>query len=56
MLLAPLPSLGNRIALTAWTHLATCARFDQSAYTAFRDAYRAKGPERFPLSALEPGT
>lgn len=56
LLFAPLPKLGNKIALTAWTHLATCTRFDGRAFKAFRDAYRAKGPERFPLSALLPGT
>lgn len=56
MLMAPLPKLGNRIAITAWTHLASCTRFNESAFKAFRDAYRAKGPERFPLSALQPGS
>lgn len=55
MLMAPLPKLGDKIALTAWTHLAICPRFDESAVKAFRDAYRAKGPERFPLSVLTPG-
>jgi hypothetical protein len=56
MLMAPLPKLGDKIAMTAWTHLATCAHFDESAFTAFRDAYRGKGPERFPLSQLTPGS
>ena len=56
LLLAPLPKLGDRIALTAWTRLATCRRFDESAFRAFRDAYRGQGPERFPVSALKPGT
>ncbi len=56
LLFAPLPKLRNKIALTAWTHLATCLRFDEAAFKAFRNAYRAKGPERFPLSALQPGT
>ena len=56
MLLAPLPKLGNKIALTAWQHLATCTRFDENAYAAFRDAFRGKGPERFPVSALTPGS
>lgn len=56
MLMAPLPRLGNKIALTAWTHLAACTRFNENAFKAFRDAYRAKGPERFPLSQLAPGT
>jgi Protein of unknown function (DUF3105) len=56
MLMAPLPRLGDKIAMTAWTHLATCTRFDESAFAAFRDAYRGKGPERFPLSQLTPGS
>jgi hypothetical protein len=55
MLVAPLPKLGNKIALTAWTHLATGTRFDEKAFEAFRDAYRYKGPERFPPNALQPG-
>ena len=55
MLMAPLPELGAKIALTAWTHLAMCTRFDEKAYLAFRDAYRAKGPEGTPLNAMQPG-
>jgi hypothetical protein len=56
MLLAPLPRLGNKIALTAWTHLATCTRFDEKAFSSFRDAFRGKGPERFPVDMLKPGS
>ena len=48
--------LGDKIALTAWTQLATCTRFDEKAFSAFRDAFRGKGPERFPVSSLKPGT
>jgi hypothetical protein len=55
LVVAPLPKLRNKIALTAWTHLGTCARFSESAFEGFRQAYRYKGPERFPPSALEPG-
>ena len=55
LVLAPLPALGNKIALTAWTHLATCTTFSEKAFTAFRDEYRYHGPERFPPSSLEPG-
>jgi hypothetical protein len=66
----PIAGLGNKIALTAWTgdpgryyrnhyygigHLATCTRFDEKAFTAFRDAYRGHGPEGVPLSADQPG-
>jgi hypothetical protein len=56
MLLAPLPKLGNKIALTAWQRLATCTRFEEKAYAAFRDAFRGKGPERYPVSSLVPGS
>jgi hypothetical protein len=56
MLLAPLPKLGSKIALTAWTRLATCTRFDQKAFALFRDAFRGKGPEPFPVSSLVPGS
>ena len=55
MIVAPLPRLGDKIALTAWTHIATCTNFDQDAFKAFRDAYRYKGPESFPKDALQPG-
>ena len=55
MLVAPLPRLGDDIALTAWTHLAKCPRFSEEAFTAFRDAYRGKGPERFDVDDLQPG-
>ncbi len=33
-----------------------CTRFDETAAKTFRDHFRAKGPERFPLSALKPGS
>lgn len=56
LLVAPLPKLGNKVALTAWTHLAVCTDFNEAAFKAFRDAYRYKGPENFPPSALQPGT
>jgi len=67
----PYPKLGDKIALTAWTgdpskyyrngnygvgHLAICSKYDQKAFTAFRDAYRGDGPEGIPLSADAPGT
>ena len=62
----PIAGLGNKIALTAWTgdpnryyqngyygtgHLATCTKFDEKAFTAFRDAFRGHGPEGTPLAA-----
>ncbi len=69
VLLAPYPKLGGEIALGAWTvpddfetggtngrsYLATCTKFDQEAFDAFRDDLRFRGPERFPQDALQPG-
>lgn len=69
MLLAPYPSLGDRIALGAWTvpddfgegevqgtaYLATCPSFDEGAFSLFRDEMRFRGPERFPPENLQPG-
>ena len=55
MIVAPLPKLEDKIALTAWTHLATCSSFDEEAFSSFRDLYRFKGPERFPEELLTPG-
>jgi len=53
---APLPALGNKIAVVAWTHVAKCTRFDDDAFTTFRDAYQFKGPERIPPEAMDPGS
>jgi hypothetical protein len=60
---------GSKIFLTAWTVeikggtivngtnvIATCPRFDETAFKAFRDEFRGKGPERFPVGILTPGT
>jgi hypothetical protein len=55
LVVAPLPALGNKMALTAWTHLGTCTQFSESAFKGFRDAYRYHGPEHFPPAALQPG-
>jgi hypothetical protein len=56
LVVAPLPALRGEIALTAWTHLATCTHFRARAFDAFRDAYRYRGPEHLPATALSPGT
>ena len=56
ILLAPLPALGNKISLSAWTRLATCQEYDEAALAAFRSAYRGNGPERFRIGDLVPGT
>jgi hypothetical protein len=69
MLLAPYPKLGAKIALGAWTvpddfepggkngtaYLATCTKFDEDAFSTFRDELRFRGPERFPPEQLTPG-
>jgi hypothetical protein len=57
--------LGSKIALTTWTvsadtgrgtvYIATCPSFNQKAFAAFRDSFRGKGPERFPISQMVPG-
>jgi Protein of unknown function (DUF3105) len=62
--LAPLPRLGDEIALGAWVaraeddergYLARCTAFDEGAFSTFFEAFQFKGPERFPASALLPG-
>ncbi len=64
MLGTPIKGLGDKVALTAWTadsdgihgRVATCPRFDEKAFKAFRDAFRGKGPEGVPMSTNQPGT
>jgi hypothetical protein len=54
----PPADVDHKIFLTAWTHLATCSAFSESAFSHFRDDYRgpdADAPEKFPLDALQPG-
>ena len=66
----PYASLGDKIALTAWTgdpntyykssygmgHIAICSKYNQKAFQTFRDAYRGEGPEGIPLKPYdEPG-
>jgi hypothetical protein len=34
----------------------TCSRFDERTFKAFRDIHRGKGPERFPVDLLTPGS
>jgi hypothetical protein len=57
MLVAPLPKLGDKIAMTAWTQWAECTHFNQNAFAKFKSAFRYHAPESgvFPKSALEPG-
>ena len=71
IIIAPLPRLGDRIALAAWNApvaqqgeeeergrgiLAKCGRFDEDAFNAFMDAYAFNGPEPFPKEVLLPGS
>jgi hypothetical protein len=67
LVVAPLPELGNKIALGAWTskapgsnlvgvgHLAKCTAVDKPAFEAFLAAYRGRGPETDNLDLLQPG-
>jgi hypothetical protein len=55
---SPPADAGNKIYLTAWTHLMTCPNFDKAAFDNFVDDYRGPSgdaPEKFPLDALTPG-
>lgn len=67
LVVAPLPELGDQIALGGWTssdpgssdigtgHLAKCRKVDEKAFRAFIDAFRGRGPEGTPLNLLQPG-
>ena len=55
IVVAPLPGLGDKVALTAWTHLATCPGFDEKAFDAFVGLHRYKGPERVSPDAMQAG-
>lgn len=55
ILMAPLPKIGSRIAVTAWTHLMVCQKWDKKAVDKFKKNYRYKGPEKIPMAGLEPG-
>jgi Protein of unknown function (DUF3105) len=55
VVVAPLPQLGAKTALTAWTDWTECTGFNEKAANAFRKAFRYHAPEQFPKSFLEPG-
>lgn len=55
LVVAPLPSLGDKVAMTAWTRWSECTGFNAKAANAFRKAFRYRAPEKFPKSFLEPG-
>jgi hypothetical protein len=59
--------LGSKIAMTVWTvgtktskvptaYVAICPSYDEKGFAAFRNTFRAKGPEPFPLKQLTPGS
>jgi hypothetical protein len=45
IVVTPMPRLGDRIELTAWTRRLGPARFDPAVAAAFVDAFRGRGPE-----------
>jgi hypothetical protein len=55
VVVAPLPKLGAKVAMTAWTRWSECTGFNEKAANAFRNAFRYHAPEHFPKSYLEPG-
>ncbi|HEY6961583.1 MAG TPA: DUF3105 domain-containing protein [Gaiellaceae bacterium] len=55
VVVAPLPKLGDKVAMTSWTQWAECTGFNEKAANAFRKAFRYHAPEHFPKSYLEPG-
>jgi hypothetical protein len=55
VIMFPNPDLDGDVAVTSWTQLATCGKYEGAAtldlIRAFRDIYRGQGPEgNFPLS------
>jgi hypothetical protein len=51
MVLFPDPKIPDRVAVTAWGHLASCKKVNDATYDvirAFRDRYRDRGPETVP--------
>jgi uncharacterized protein DUF3105 len=55
VIVAPLPKLGDKVAMTAWTQWAECTGFNEKAASAFRKAFRYHSPEHYPKSYLQPG-
>jgi hypothetical protein len=57
VVVSPLPKLGAKTALTAWTHWTECTGFKVKAADAFRKAFRYHAPESgvFSKADLEPG-
>jgi len=55
LIVAPLPSLGGKVAMTAWTRWSECTGFNEQAANTFRKTFRYQAPEKFPKSFLKPG-
>jgi hypothetical protein len=55
LVVAPLPALGTKVAMTAWTRWSECTGFNTKAASTFRSAFRYHAPEKFPHSFLNPG-
>ena len=69
LVVAPMPGLGDKIALAAWTfdqartdqsyegegRLAKCTTFDEDVFDTFIDTFRGHGPEDFDVADLKPG-
>jgi hypothetical protein len=55
VLVAPLPALGAKVAMTAWTRWSECTGFNEKAANTFRTTFRYQAPEKFPPSSLNPG-
>lgn len=55
VVVAPLPKLGAKVAMTAWTRWSECTGFNQKAANDFRKAFRYHAPEHFPKTYLNPG-
>jgi hypothetical protein len=69
-IIAPLPDLGDEIALAAWAApetpgttddsgegvVAKCPTFDAKAFDEFKSSYGFRGPERFPREFMTPGS
>jgi len=52
------PALAGQIVATSWTHMLSCASFDEAALTDFIDDYRGPqgdAPEKFELDQLQQG-
>ena len=69
LVVAARPSLAKTIALTAWTtaddrdgsdrgrgYLAKCSAFNEDAFDTYKANHRGRGPERFPVESLTPGS